>query len=402
MKFTKATVAALTMPAGKSDHTVWDSDLPGFGVRMRNDSMSWLIQYRIGRQQRRESLGDTRKVRLEDARRAAQQRFAQAQLGIDPVAVKAEAAMAALTFGAIADRFLAVKAEIYRPSTYKHAQRYLEQHWRPLRGRPIASVSRADVAALLHDLSQRHGRVAAARARDTLSSMFTWAMKEGITEVNPTTHTNTPDAGVKARDRVLSLTEIAAVWHACENDNFGRIIKLLILTACRRTEIGSLRWDEIDFDAGTITICAERSKNGRAHMLPLPEPALEILHSTPRYEATCLFGLNGFSAWSPATRNLRRRIVASGEKAGDFTLHDFRRSAITHMAEIGVQPHVLEALANHVSGFKRGVAGIYNRAAYQAEKAAALTLWAEHLLAAVEGQETRVVPLRRLAADRFA
>jgi integrase len=397
MKFTKAAVAALTKPAGKTDHVEWDDGMPGFGVRMRNDSMSWLIQYRVGHQQRRESLGDVRKVRLEDAREAARERFHQAKQGKDPVAEKARAQMAALSLGAIADRYLAVKQAVHRPSTYRHAQRYLEQHWQQLRVRSLASITRADVAALLHDLTRKHGQTAAARARSRLSALYVWAMKEGLAESNPVAHTNAPDAGVKARDRVLSLAELVAVWRACEDDNFGRIVKLLILTAARRTEIGGLRWDEIDFDAGAITISAERAKNGRPLTLPLPGAALEILHSVPRYEGVCLFGLNGFGAWSLATRDLRRRIVANGEKVGDFTLHDLRRSAATHMAELGVQPHIIEALLNHVSGHQRGVAGIYNRATYQSEKAAALKLWAEHLLAAVEGREVRVVPLLRSA-----
>jgi integrase len=396
MKFTKATVTVIERPADKADHVEWDDDLPGFGVRMRGDAKTFLAQFRVNGQQRRAAIGDTRKISLEDARRIARKIFAEARLGVDPAAEKRKAAAAALTLGAIADHYLEVKETIHRVSTHVHAQRYLEQHWRPLRGRPIASITRAEVAALLHDLKKNHGPVAAARARATLSALFTWAVKEGLCDINPVAHTNAPDAGVKARDRVLSLNELAAVWRACEDDNFGAIVKLLVLTAARRTEIGGLRRDEVNFDAGTITISAERSKNGKPLTLPLPESVLEILHAAPRHDAdhACLFGLNGFSAWSLATRDLRRRIAANDDKVADFTLHDLRRSAATHMAEIGVAPHIVEAILNHQSGHRRGVAGIYNRASYAAEVRSALARWAEAMLAAIEKRPSKIVPLR--------
>ena len=91
MKLTDRTVAGLVRPAKKDDVVIWDDDLPGFGVRLRGDHKAYLIQFRVGPLQRRESLGDTRQTKLEDARRAARQRFAQAQLGVDPAAERAKA-----------------------------------------------------------------------------------------------------------------------------------------------------------------------------------------------------------------------------------------------------------------------------------------------------------------------
>src|SRR6266511_2365539 len=91
MKFTRETVAAIDLPAGKIDHIEWDDLLPGFGVRLRGSSKRWVVQYRVGSQQRRESLGDVRKVNLEDARKIARQRFAKVELGFDPAAERAQA-----------------------------------------------------------------------------------------------------------------------------------------------------------------------------------------------------------------------------------------------------------------------------------------------------------------------
>jgi hypothetical protein len=189
MKFTKATVATLKRPADKADHVEWDDDLPAFGVRMRGDSKTWLVQYRVGQQQRRESLGDVRKVRLEDARKAAQQRFAQVRLGVDPAAEKAKAKVAAaaakLTLGAVIEPYLTVKEEAHRPNTHAAARRYLMQYWRPLHDRPLNTIKRADIAAMLHDFTKKHGVVAAGRARSQLSALFSWALREGMCERKP-------------------------------------------------------------------------------------------------------------------------------------------------------------------------------------------------------------------------
>jgi hypothetical protein len=100
MKFTKDAVSALALPAGKDDHIEWDDALPGFGVRMRGNGKRWVVQYRAGTQQRRESLGDVRKVALDDARKIARQRFAQVELGVDPASERERANASALTLGA--------------------------------------------------------------------------------------------------------------------------------------------------------------------------------------------------------------------------------------------------------------------------------------------------------------
>jgi integrase len=100
------------------------------------------------------------------------------------------------------------------------------------------------------------------------------------------------------------------------------------------------------------------------------------------------------SGWTELKAGLDARMAATGEPLPAWTHHDIRRSVATHMAETGTQPHVIEAILNHVSGHKHGVAGVYNRATYEPEKRRALDLWAAHLLAAVVGRESKIVPLR--------
>src|SRR5262249_45497969 len=152
----------------------------------------------------------------------------------------------------------------------------------------------------------------------------------------------------------------------CGEDDFGRIVRLLILTAQRRSEIGGMAWSEFDMDAGTWTLPAARAKNHRAHTLTLPSMALNIIASVPRMVSRDqLFGeraANGFTRWSEAKDELDSCL---GEAVQPWTLHDLRRSAATKMADIGVQPHIVEQILNHASGHKRGVAGVYNRSPYE-------------------------------------
>jgi integrase len=408
MKLTKDAVAALAQPAGKTDHIEWDDELPGFGVRLRGDTKRWVVQYRVGAQQRRESLGDVRKVKLEDARKIARQRFAQVELGVDPAAERARARAAAasnLSLATVIERYLDAKRGVMRPNTFKAAERYFtihwkplrdRIHWKPLRDRSVATIARADVAARLQELTKQHGQTSAARARDYLRALFAWAMREGLCEANPVVATNDPSAGIPARDRVLDDSEIRVIWKACEDDDFGRIVKLLLLTGCRREEIGALRRDEVK--NGVMTIPGTRTKNHRTLTLTLPPLALDILRSAPqRADREYVFGNRGggFSAWSYSTLRLGHRIIeAEGKPLAHWTLHDLRRTMRSGLGKIGVAPHIAELVINHVKG---GVEGIYDRHKYEREIAAALALWADHIEAITTGADRKVVAFGRSA-----
>jgi hypothetical protein len=175
VQFTKTALTALALPEGKTDHVVWDDDLPGFGLRLRGDNRRWVVQYRIAGQSRRESIGDPRKVSLEDARRAARQRFGSVARGLDPMAdeiqAKAEAEAARLTLGVVSERYLEARAPVVRPSTLRMVTLDLRSRWAPLHRRPIESIKRADIAARLGEITRNHGRVASARARVSLSAI---------------------------------------------------------------------------------------------------------------------------------------------------------------------------------------------------------------------------------------
>jgi len=203
-----------------------------------------------------------------------------------------------------------------------------------------------------------------------------------------------------SRDRVLSDAELSAIWRACEDDDFGKVVRLLILLGQRRTEVGGMKWQELDLERGTWTIPSTRSKNGRAHTLPLPASALSIINSVPRViNRDSLFGersSGGFTLWAFAKAALDDRL---GDRVGQFVLHDLRRTFCTRLADLGVLPHVIEAAVNHQSGHKAGPAGIYNRSVYVNEVRAALAIWADHVRSiTTEGGERKVVSLQRPAS----
>jgi integrase len=369
---------------------IWDPELPGFGVRVRSTKSTYLVQYRFQKATQRESLGDVRKLTLEEARKVARQFFAKLELGMDPRGEKRKAEEAAesarLTFKTVVDLYLKAKETKLRPSTYKAAEVYFSHKWASLHRKPIGAIDRKTVAEQLRRIVDEHGPTSAARARSNLSALFAWAMKEGMTDANPVAGTNNPIEGKQGRDRVLSDAEIRIIWRHCKDDDFGRIVRLLLLTACRRDEIGWLRWGEVDLHGGRLLLPAERTKPGRALELPLTPTARAILETAPRrLGRDFVFGGKGggFGAWSWCTMALHGQITAAeGRALPHWTLHDLRRTVRTGMSKLGIKPHVAELVLNHVA-HRSGVVWIYDHHDYQPEIADALKKWEAHLLAIV-------------------
>ena len=412
VRFTKPNISKLTLPPGRNDLIVFDEALPNFGIRLRGGGKrTWIVQYRIGAKQRRITLGPTLVMDLDVARAAARNVLARVGLLEDPQAEKDRARAAAdLTLGLIVDRFLAAKRGRIRDKSIREAERYLRRHWVRLHKESITSIGRADIAPQLRRLATENGPVAADRARAALSSFFSWAMREGLVEHNPVSLTNRP-AVPQPRERVLSDSEIVEVWNVCRDDDFGRIIRLLLLTGQREDEVGSIRWSELDLDAATWSLSGRRTKNNLQHIIPISDPVLAIIESVPRREGRDLiFGLGsgGFSGLSGAKKALDARILATRRSALDrgqnsqsiepiphWVIHDLRRTAVTGMGELGVPPHVIEATVNHISGIKAGVAGVYNRAQHLPERRQALSMWGEHIVGLIDRSNSTVIPMHR-------
>lgn len=261
------------------------------------------------------------------------------------------------------------------------------------------------------DGRNKGGLTASNRARAALSALYSWAIGEGLVDNNPVIGTNKATEETR-RDRVLTPEELAGVWRACGNEHgrpagdYDRIVRLLILTGQRRDEIASMAACELvpadrnGTNRPTLLLPGSRTKNKLPHDVPLSPPAFALVMEAleahgwvedgngdlvPR-EHVFGRGHGGFSGWSKAKAHLDQKLEDMA-KAGKgphvvvpWRIHNLRRTMATGMGELGIQPHVVEAVLNHISGSKAGVAGIYNRATYRKEKVEALALWADHVL----------------------
>jgi integrase len=378
-------IAKLVLPPDRKEWLVFDDKLPGFGIRLREGgSKTWIAQYRLGSRQRRLKLGSLAQLNHEKARTAAKAALAKAQLGIDPQIEKSDTKKAAeITLLRVVEKFLAFRERTMRPAAFKEVKRHLEKHWLPLHSHAIRDLTRASLASRLREIGLRHGLVAADRARASLSAMMNWAIREGLAEVNNVTYTNR-QAGQVERDRVLTDDELRVIWLACVEDDYGTLVRLLMLIPVRRGELGSIRWSEINEKEAVWRVPAQRSKNHQAFDVPLTPLTLAILKSRPRIEGRdVIFGRGGqgFKGWSKSKRELDAKILKRlkrdkpDAKTFEWRLHDLRRTTSTRMHELGAKPHIVETLLNHVGGHKAGVAGVYNRATYDSEREAMLSTW---------------------------
>jgi integrase len=391
MRLTQRLVDAMGLGG---DRVVWDDETPGLGVRVQSGRRTWIVRYRVAGVQRQKSLPGA--LPLRRARAHAAEIRAGATRGNDVVADgraasaaarrEAEAARAR-SLGAMVERYLVDAAKRLRPSSLRLARSYLNRHWSPLHDRPADDLGRRDLMAILEPYA---GRVTAGQALAHLSACLTWGVDRGLLERNAALGVKAP-VERRSRERVLTEAEIKTLWSATAGEGAGKvdgryfaIVRLLLLTGQRRDEVGGVPRSELDLDRAHWSLPGERAKNGLPHGVPLSSQAAGILRAAlAQGEGEHVFGGRGFGDWSRCKARLDAVV-----KLPPWTLHDLRRTAVTGMVEIGVAPHVVEAVVNHVSGHKGGVAGVYNRATYAAEKRAALQQWADHVERVVAGEDS--------------
>jgi integrase len=411
MRLTSASIRTIEPIPPRTDRIEFDDAVPGFGVRARaGGSKVYVVQYAIGEKTRRMTLGKVELQGVDKARDKAKSILAAVRMGQDPAGEKQLARETAKdTFKAVAEQFLAFqkahggKGKGLRPRSYSETERHLMTHGKKLHGLLLAKIQQREIASVISAVRVTHA-VTANRVRTSLASLFSWAIGEGLVNSNPVTATKRTEE--KSRDRVLDPTELRLIWNSLEDNHFGTIMKLLALTGQRASEIAGLRWSELKDDV--IVLPPERTKNHREHLVPLSEPARAMIAAQPRRfgaggelrDLIFGFGDGPFSGWGKSMETLNRRVAEkAGQSLPHFTPHDLRRSFATHASGLGIQPHIIEVILNHVSGFRAGVAGIYNRHTYDAEKRTALDRWAEHLLAIVEGRESNVVSIRGVGRE---
>ena len=379
---TDATAKRLKAPKdGQVDH--FDSSFPGLALRVSGSGRkSWVYFYRHAGKLRRMTFDVFPAMSVATAHDKWREARDLVQAGRDPARV---AVAGATDFRGVALEWLQRDQADNRTHdlTKRALEREVFDHWGH---REITDIKRRDVLDLIDGIADRGTVIMARRIHGHLHRLFVWAVGRGIIETNPMQ--NLPKPGSEThRDRVLTDDELLKVWRACDElGAYGLATRLLILTGARRSEIGKLKWSEVEGD--TITLSGERTKTGEARIIPLPTAAQVIIQSLPHVGD--LVFTSGLPDWSHAKSKLDDLVHIA-----EWRTHDLRRTTATGLQKLGTPLQVTEAILGHTAGSRAGVIGIYQRHDYAAEKRAALEAWGAHVMALVEGQKPgKVLPMR--------
>jgi integrase len=397
-KFTKANLEQLR--PGEKEFLVWSEALPGFGVRVSpTGKRAWIVQFRTndGRARRR-TIGDLRTVPMTIAEQRAHQVLAHARAyGVDLIEQERDAAQAKrraaeTSIGSIAAAYLA-EPEVRRRKSFGETRRYLEVVWAPAHQLDAETCTRHDLIPTLKRIASERGETTGNRAKAALSACFSWAIRHGLLKRDNLPTAFLPSWRESPRERVLNLEELAAIWRTAPliNEQFARMLKLLILSGARRSEISDLDWSEVDLNRGLISLSGARTKTAKAHLIPLAPAAVEILTTTPRLSASRCFP--NFSAWSWA----KQRLDAVLQFDQPWTVHDVRRSCSTLWRELlDADPAVAELQLGH--RIRNKIAAVYDRSQMLNQRRQLLADWAA-LIVKTAGEPApaaaaNVVPLR--------
>jgi integrase len=354
---------------------VWDTVLQGFGVRVSTTGRKvWFVVTRVGDRQKRVTIGTYPAVSLAEARDEARKLIRNAQLGMaeDPPTSPT------LTLGEAIPLFINLYAKPKNRS-WRACERLLCA-FRALADKPLGEIKRSDLVRVLDQMIASGTPYRANRALSALKKLMAWALDRGMIEVNPIAGLKAP-ATEQSRDRILTELELTDLLAAADREGypFGCLIKVLLMTGQRRSEVSDMRWSEIDFESRSWTIPAGRTKNKQSHTVPLSDAVLDVLRTLPRFLGSdYVFTTTGTTPISGFGR-AKGRLFAS-VNAPDWRIHDLRRTAASGMARLGIPPHVVEKVLNHKTGIISGVAAVYNRYGYDLEKRDALEKWSEAVL----------------------
>ena len=393
-KLTDAKLKALKAPVeGQAEYS--DPEVPGLRVRIgTTGTKTFILRKRVAGRIRNISLGRYGpRFGLADAHRKARAILSDLEAGKAPN-VAPKRSSKAETVGGLMPAYLASKASL---RSLVNVQRIVNRYILPALGDRLAdAVTRANVTALIDEIGATKPEMARA-VYAQLSAFFTWAMPRlERLAANPCRDAGRPPKA-KARDRVLTDAELIGLWHVADAEPlpWGPALKLLILTGARRNEVFEADRAEFDAKAAEWTVPPARAKNGHTHIVPLSDAAIALLKAVPEVDGSAkLFPAsgnieNGPSGYSRAQSRFRASLNKQLDRDGckHWTLHDIRRTVATGLQRLGVRFEVTEAVLNHVSGAKGGIAGVYQRHDWKAEKRTALGAWAHHVAELIAGSD---------------
>lgn len=414
-RLTKQVVEGLPIEAGARS-ILWDTETTGFGVRATGAGRTYFVRYRAGTGRAASRKDFTigkhgAPWTVDSARKQARIILGRVADGQDPQAEKvaARTPTSGTSFEDVATLFLDrhVRRKL-RPSTIRDYESVVLKRLIPeWRGREVTDIGRSDIHAMLDPIED--GTPVMARLTFAVTRrLFGFAIERDLIGENPCAGLKGPSVP-KPRDRVLNDNEVRLVWEqsATMGFPFSQAFRILLLTGQRRSEVGGMKWLELDLDAGEWTIPAERAKNGRAHHVDLAPAVIDEINSIPKIGEHVLgvAGRSPLQGWSKAKRNLDAKLATVASEMGasapsPWRIHDLRRTAATGMAGLGFGPHVVDRVLNHVSGAQGGLVGVYQRHEYRKERKAALMAWASKVRSAPGATAGNVVDLHATKEGR--
>ncbi len=380
IKLTKSSIDSL--PISASDVVYWDAGCPGFGVKVTPKGRKvFVVLYRTGgagSRLRKYTIGPFGQVTLHQARVAAQKVLAAKLEGRDPAAEKRAAKRRVVTDGVeeLLEAFIAQHVSQNRSAdeTSRLLRREVGTPWGH---KSIHEISKRDIVEVVSAIEQRGAPVAANKALKAIKTFLRWCVGRAVLDRSPADGIPLPTKEV-TRDRVLSDPELAQVILAARmmGGPYGGIVELLALTGQRREEVAGSTWDEFHRGQRTWTLPKARTKNAKLHAVHLSAQATAVLKRMKK-QGPFVFSVHGTTPFQGFT--LAKRALDEMSGVRNWRLHDLRRTCVSGMARLGVPPHVADKILNHQAGTISGVAAVYQRHDFLAERKDALECWGTHV-----------------------
>jgi integrase len=395
---------------------IYDPAVPGLAIRVQpsgHKSFVFGARYPRGGGFTRRELGQVGRMTLEDAREKARAWAKLIASGVDPrddekrLARVAQIA-AGNTFTAVAEAYMARRLRGQRRAarSEREIRKELIAVWGP---RPITDITRRDVTDLIDKIIDRptvKRKSSGAYARNIFGHvklLFDWAINRdyGLGESSPVDRLKPMDliGAKKVRLRVLDDDELRAVWNASGSFGypFAPIVRMLMLTGARLSEVTGASWSEFNFDTATWIVPAERFKSDAIHIVPMSDDLVALLEGVPRWtRGDCVFSLT--EGRKPVSFQSKAKArLDSRAKIAPFTIHDIRRTVRTRLSELRIPEPIAEMVIGHA---KKGLARVYNQHQYIDEMREALAAWAARLRSIVDPPPPNVIPITGRAAAK--
>jgi integrase len=377
---TKSAVDALK--AASKDTVYWDAGLPGFGVKVTPRSRKvFVVLYRIGgagSRLRKYTIGPYGRVTLQMARAEAQKVLAARLEGRDPATEKRESKrrMTADRVDDLIEVFIVQHVSKTRKAAEisRLLRREVVSRWG---NRCVHAIGKRDIVELASEIAQRGTPMAANTLLKVIKTFLNWCVGRAVIDASPAEGVPLPGKEI-ARDRVLTNNELVSVIRAARQIGgaYGGIVEMLVLTGQRREEVAQMVGDEIDFNSRTWTLPGSRTKNGKPHIVHLSEACIKLIKRASR-SGSYVFSISGARPFQNFTN--AKRVLDELSGVTGWRLHDLRRTCVSGMARLGVPPHVADKILNHQSGTISGVAAVYQRHHFLAERKLALERWGQYI-----------------------